>query len=300
MPNNVLIYIPFDSDLSYEPGLLKFITRYRDKYKGNCKIHYHGKKRSKGDDISVVDDISARNVATADGTILVMGHGHPHQFNLEITTAKGRVQLGYENIAQRMQEDGLDAGHKFVKSLSCCGAGLGNFDLERRVIASVQHGGRTPVRVTQIQVNCFARELAIQLGGGHQSIRVGGYPGYLDASLQQKLIQMLTTTVNPKKACVGFFTWGPKREAFNSMPEIHSSLRDNPNYKNHKNRNDFRLTMIPVHDPDKPFDRNDKLVEAIWFNSKGDRLVNKHGNETWKETIRLFEQELSELGNWVP
>jgi hypothetical protein len=149
------------------------------------------------------------NVNVEEDVIIVVGHGSFLRSDIGVKTSTtkpglvltdkgpefkgGVIILSVEEVAARLDWMGLRSEHKYIKTLSCCGAGLGEFD-----------PGANEMNLGLVLNDKFphtlARNLAKELGKdrawknktylAHPRIRVGGYPGFVDCKVQ-KLVSLL-------------------------------------------------------------------------------------------------------------
>ena len=105
------------------------------------------------------------------------------------------MRLSVEEVAARLDWMGLRWNHKYIKTLSCCGAGLGEFEFgPKKLNVEKSLNDTFPL--------LFARDLAKELFrvrtwkgkefSPHPQIQVGGYPGYVSCKVANpKLVAML-------------------------------------------------------------------------------------------------------------
>jgi hypothetical protein len=113
--------------------------------------------------------------------------------------------LSVEEVAARLDWMGLRLGHKYIKTLSCCGAGLGEFDPgSNEINLDFVLNDKFP--------HTFARNLAKELGqkrtwknkaySAHPRIRVGGYPGFIDCKVKKdKLVSLAIEKRQRRSGC---------------------------------------------------------------------------------------------------
>jgi len=150
-------------------------------------------------------------VNVEEDVIIIAGHGSALTNAIEVKTEtskaglvltdkqptfqNGQIRLSVEEVAARLGWMGLRWNHKYIKTLSCCGAGLGEFEFgPKELNVEKSLNDKFPL--------LFARDLAKELFTvrtwknkkflPHPHIQVGGYPGYVACKVgKPKLVAML-------------------------------------------------------------------------------------------------------------
>jgi len=180
-------FVPF-KDYSNDPTMPGNAKRYRDKY---------GK-----DDVRVVtlgDDL--RDVKAGD-MLIVAGHGLPGDDRLGVTVAELSWEVNKHviavredtitanDLAEKLDKQDLPHDHVFVKTISCGGAGMGVLDHENQWRNKLFPLGHSPLKELKY-ADCFASVLAKALAKrGYERILVAGYPGFVDATVPQKIVTL--------------------------------------------------------------------------------------------------------------
>ncbi|MCP5306208.1 MAG: hypothetical protein H6953_12270 [Chromatiaceae bacterium] len=164
-------YNPFRVDK--DDGLDVNIQSTRRKYAG--KPHYRVADSSyMGKPLKSVED---------DHVVLIDGHGgdrfdaiaaRQHLRDLE-PSQRGAFMLSAEQLAARLEKDGLPKTHKTLRLLACYGGGSSLWGRDGDFSGSLAHNRQTD--------DAFAQRLAIALHArGYKEIVVGGYPGSVHAA----------------------------------------------------------------------------------------------------------------------
>jgi hypothetical protein len=302
MAGKRIIFIPFEGGVSADTAITNTVASYQDKYP-NCRVvewpywiaeddwSNNQAKSPLGKDVNVEEDV-----------IIIVGHGNYFTDEISVKTGKtktglvltdgepkfkgGEIILSVQEVAARLDWMGLRSDHKYIKTLSCCGVGLGEFDPDKNEL------NLGLVLNNQFRLT-FARNLAKQLGKtrtwkektflGHPRIRVGGYPGFVDCKVKkERLVELviekdkddpaILTVKEPIRNHYGAtaplfgdpFGEVDKSEAFNRhhMPPA-ADLRGR------------RVIMLPV----KSNVRAASNVPVIWYDAEGRVLYDK------KETL---------------
>lgn len=311
MAGNRIIFIPFEGGVSQDSAIEGTVKSYKDKYP-DCKMvewSYYVADRDWSD--KQEESPLGKGVNVNEDVITIVGHG---SFLSSVMSVKANVskpglvltdhpptfpgkeiRLTVKELAARLDWMGLRTNHKYIKLLSCCGAGLGEYD-----------PGANKLNVDLIlndkYPHTLARNLAKELGQertwknkkyqAHPQIRVGGYPGYVDCVKKEKMVSWLiakdqddlaVNTVMEERTNWAGLNPGqfPKREAFNRL-----EMTDNPDIP--KGR---RLIMFPTkvcllcgeaegHKQgcsNSQFNRKnmERIVPAIWYDHLGRVLHDK-------------------------
>jgi hypothetical protein len=178
----------------------------------------------------------------------------------------GTITLSVEEVAARLRWMGLRSNHKRIKTLSCCGAGLGKFEFGPKKV-------HVEKSLNDTFPHLFARALAKELFRGriwkekefwsHLQIQVGGYPGYVSCKVgQPKLVSMLVKNDDETPTTMQTVTnWAglngkedTKREPYNRYKMLGLG---------HDSR---RVILVP------PKEQGRELVPVIWYDGLGRAL----------------------------
>jgi hypothetical protein len=209
MAGKRIVFIPFEGGVSADTAITNTVNSYQAKYP-NCRVvewsyYFPDKDWSKNQAESPLG-----NVNVEEDVIIVVGHGSFLRSDIGVKTGTtkpglvltdkgpkfegGEILLSVEEVAARLDWMGLRSEHKYIKTLSCCGAGLGEFD-----------PGANEINLGLVLNDKFphtlARNLAKELGknrtwknkaySAHPRIRVGGYPGFIDCKVKkEKLVSL--------------------------------------------------------------------------------------------------------------
>lgn len=122
-------------------------------------------------------------VVRADDLLILMGHGGSDDHNRGDISVK-QVKWGttslksrtHNDLAQQLMDEGLPKTHRLIKSLTCYGSG--EFFIDGTVDQIRAYNGEY-----------FAQLLAKSLGKlGYASVKVGGYPGAVCSTIDQKKV----------------------------------------------------------------------------------------------------------------
>ena len=309
------VFIPFEGGVGADSSIDKTVASFKAKYQGDCRVVEWPEGASQA---WSKHDQSARHGASPLGkdvdvnedVIIIVGHGNYSCSVISVKTetkkagltltdiqrdnshsweGKGEIVLRFDEVAARLIYMGLRSDHKYIKTTSCCGVGIGEFD-----------PGENKLNVDNIlndkYPHTFARDLAKELGKTHKQIRVGGYPGYVDCTVKEKMVSWYvpkdkddateTKWIKKDSPLVGK-SWlagnssQPEREPFNRWKlEPYT-----------ENLGGGRLVMVPVkvcpecgtpdgHKPNcsksqlvrKKFER---IVPVIWYDYEGRALHGK-------------------------
>src|ERR1700693_2409377 len=145
MAGKRIVFIPFEGGVSADNAITNTVASYQDKYP-NCRVvewpyYFEDKNWSKnqtqsplGKDVNVHEDV-----------IIIAGHGNYFTDEIAVATGKskpglvltdkepkfkneGEIILSVQEVAARLDWMGLRTDHKYIKTLSCCGVGIGEFD----------------------------------------------------------------------------------------------------------------------------------------------------------------------------
>ncbi len=186
------LYFAFD-DISQDPTMPGNCKRYEEKY---------------GADLTVVMKGESLSLVESDDMLIIAGHGLPHTSDIAITTGpatkKSHKILGIpaqttmtaNDLADQLKKSGLPIKHKYIKLLTCGGAGMVAVDDEN---AKIDNGKVTAITVSKHihEHECLASVLAASLGKrDYNDVRVKGYPGFVDATKQQKMVSVEGTSTH--------------------------------------------------------------------------------------------------------
>ncbi len=160
------LYLPFSNYMA-DPSYTGTVARY--KRSGHQVIeHSYGWKP-----LRVLKDADV---------LIIMGHGGSGANSRGLISVK-RVDLQgntsyvnqtFNDLAAQLESDGLSKSHIAIKSLSCYGGGAYELDAITGTLSSPDH-------------EYFAQLLAKSLGlRGYSNIKVGGYPGTVGSTTDQK------------------------------------------------------------------------------------------------------------------
>jgi hypothetical protein len=200
-----IIFIPFEGGVAADSAINGTLEHYKNKYT-NCRVvHWpfgeedyspnSWRKKSKDWSTDQSNSPLGKGVDVTQDVIIIVGHGDfyasklsvksnttvavPARTNVnKIQIVDGNIILLVDEVAARLKYMGLRSDHKFIKTTSCCGSGIGDYDLRR---------GTLDVNHVAFPHN-FAMNLALELGPNHPAIRVGGYPGYVDCKREEKQV----------------------------------------------------------------------------------------------------------------
>jgi hypothetical protein len=216
------LYFPFQNDIDYDPSMPSNKKRYADNYGNNLQvIQYPG---------------SLAQVQN-DETLIVAGHGLPGNGKIGLSIddpgtplmeRAGRflgnhrpktlqVTLQTNDLADRISQAGLNKGHKYIKLITCGGAGMAVADVNSIVWkdANVPMNGRKIEDVSSIflasvsTADCLASVLAkamAQPGRNFTRLLVRAYPGFVDANGVQKFLRLESSSGEGAKG-VSKDTW---------------------------------------------------------------------------------------------
>jgi hypothetical protein len=312
MSGKRIVFIPFEGGVGADSSIGKTVASFTAKYQA-CRVVAWPEGASQA---WSKDDQSARHGASPLGkdvdvnedVIIIVGHGNYSHAAISVKTetkkagltltdsqrenshhweGSGQIILQAAEVAARLIYMGLRSDHKYIKTTSCCGVGIGEFD-----------PGENKLNVDNIlndkYPHTFARDLAKALGKTHKQIRVGGYPGYVDCTVKEKMVSWhvpkdkddaTETKWEKKDSPWGGKSWfadssKPEREPFNRWK-----------LEPYTEKLGGRLVMVPVkvcpecrkpdgHEPNcsksqllrKNFER---IVPVIWYDHGGRALHGK-------------------------
>ncbi|MGH7121068.1 MAG: hypothetical protein ACREFP_19115 [Acetobacteraceae bacterium] len=217
MPHKWL-YFPFD-DVSQDKTMPGNRQRYETKYRQNLTVV------GKGQLLSLVGD---------NDMFIIAGHGLPNSSRIGVTTEKGtsfdlgllggiakrvtmtfshgtQVSITADDLADQLLLAHLPPSHKYIKLITCGGAGMAAVDETKATYdPGKPQKSETltfiPVTGHSHEDDCLASVLAKALGlRGYGAVLVKGYPGFVDAMGQQKMV-----TVEVTSAAAQFKEWYQK------------------------------------------------------------------------------------------
>lgn len=123
-------------------------------------------------------------VLKAGDVLIIMGHGGSGdssrgQISVKRVDLQGNASYAsktFNDLAAQLESDGLPKSHQVVKSLTCYGGGAAKLDANNDTLTTPTH-------------EYFAQLLAKSLGlRGYASVKVGGYPGTVGSTTDQKKV----------------------------------------------------------------------------------------------------------------
>lgn len=184
------LYFPF-SDISKDTTMPQNRKRYEDKYGQDLTVRF------KGSQLNDVGD---------DDMLIIAGHGLPNSSLIGIGTEETvsilgitfsrptQVTMTANDLAQELVDANLPRTHRYIKLITCGGAGMVAVDdakatIANNVVASV------PVVNHSHQSDCLASVLAKELGRMlYGNVMVKGYPGFVNAIGAQKVLTVEATS----------------------------------------------------------------------------------------------------------
>ena len=205
MSGKRILFIPFGGGVDADSAINGTVKTYKEKYP-NCtvvgwpygvKAGFYSSWGKDSPDWSNDQSESplGKGVNVIEDVIIIVGHGNHHTSEISVKAGSpesapnltdpkprfnyGQIILSVEEVAARLRWMGLRSEHKYIKTTSCCGAGIGDYDPD---------AGKLTVAHDNFP-HAFASSLAKALGTSHPDIRVGGYPGYVDCKvINDKLV----------------------------------------------------------------------------------------------------------------
>jgi hypothetical protein len=208
------LYFPLPNDIKDDPTMPANKKRYEDKY----NKWFEERK------LEVVQYPGSLDKVQIEDTLIVAGHGLPGNENIGLSVDNpntpmqerierfvGRhrpntmqVTLQANDLADRISQAGLKKEHKYIKLITCGGAGMAVADMNSIVLKQgVEKGKETIGDVVSISLasvntaNCLASVLAIAMAQqprGFTQLLVRGYPGFVNATHLQKFLTLETTS----------------------------------------------------------------------------------------------------------
>jgi hypothetical protein len=188
------LYFPF-KDISNDPTMPGNQKRYEDKY---------------GTGVTVLMKGARLMYVKEQDMLIIAGHGLPNSGKIGVTTEQGisfevlgktvwvkdptEQTMTANDLAEEIADAKLPKNHKYIKLITCGGAGMVAVDDAK---ATIDTGKVTAVSVTAHShgADCLASVLAKALGlKGYQSVMVKGYPGYVNAMGNKKTVAVEGTS----------------------------------------------------------------------------------------------------------
>jgi hypothetical protein len=184
------LYFPF-KDISADPVMPENLKRYQKKYGANGLI-----VRQFGDGY-FLDRVGD------DDMFIVAGHGAPEDERIGVSVKAGgffgmfgqtvQESITANDLADMLYDWGLPRSHKYIKTISCGGAGMATAaDAQARALGQddAQELVVVPLKAVN-STNCFASVFAkAMFKRGYWQILVRGYPGFVNAMELQKMLTM--------------------------------------------------------------------------------------------------------------
>lgn len=197
------LYFPFQDDISYDPTMPANKARYEKKY---------------GTGLRVVQYPGSLAQVQNDEMLIVAGHGLPGNKNIGLSVddpatpnleRAGRflgghrprtlqVKMEANDLADRISQAGLNKAHRFIKLITCGGAGMAIAD-DASVVWKTTAPNKKIEDLASISLasvttaDCLASVLAkamAQPGRDFTRLLVRGYPGFVNATGLQKFLTL--------------------------------------------------------------------------------------------------------------
>jgi hypothetical protein len=189
------LYFPF-KDITADPSMPLNLKRYKDKYADRLTVRQLGD----GNRLDNVGD---------DDMFIIAGHGLPNDNRIGVSvkydSPVGSILAFFgqtreetitaNDLANILMGSGLPKGHKYIKTLTCGGAGMATADTANARFNS------TNTKVLDLPLkevkseNCFASVLAIAMRErDYYQLLVKGYPGFVNATELEKTVTMESDT----------------------------------------------------------------------------------------------------------
>ena len=180
------LYFPF-KNIDNDPTMPRNLKRYQDKYGANLTV------RRLGNLLLDVPD---------DDMLIIAGHGLPKDSRIGVTVIEDSLfgtlfskttqeTLTANDLAKLLMRSGLPSGHRYLKTISCGGAGMAVAD-DTNVRMDSSGGKVMELPLKEVKsVDCFASVLSQAMRElGYYRLLVRGYPGFVNACGLQKLVTM--------------------------------------------------------------------------------------------------------------
>ncbi len=190
------LYFPF-TDISRDSTMPQNRARYESKYGGGLKVRF------KGDPLHDVKD---------DEMLIIGGHGLPDSSKIGVSVDAGVTILGVQvrsptmvtmtanDLAAELAAAGLPTTHKYIKLITCGGAGIVAVDDKRATIANGRVTGLPVARHNHV-AECLGSVLAKALGQRHyEDILVKAYPGFVNGTQNDKMLVVEGTSELSQKS----------------------------------------------------------------------------------------------------
>jgi len=210
------LYFPF-KDISADPTMPKNLKRYQGKYGANLTVRQFG-------DGELFNDVGD------DDMFIVVGHGLPGNENIGVSVkAEGlagffgktvQVTITANTLADMLMIGGLPYSHKYIKTISCGGAGIAIADdANVRLDRTGQKVTGMPLKEVKSQSDCFACVLAKAMAQRkYWRLLVRGYPGFVNAKELQKTVFMESGDQSDKGKGFTVDYWGGKKVKMMQAP----------------------------------------------------------------------------------